>query len=93
MNLYYCIMKLLNYLKDYHNATTLLDPEDLFSGLVGPYDQKSQGVIMWGSTAELEDAAFIDARHIPMTSCICLSTASLYYSMQRRMLVLLCWNL
>eukprot|EP00731_Ephydatia_muelleri_P032180 Em0023g687a len=44
----------------YHNATTLLDPEDLFSGLVGPYDQKSQGVIMWGSTGELEDAAFID---------------------------------
>ena len=52
----------LLYSTDYHNATTLLDPEDLFTGLVGPYDQKSQGVIMWGSTSELEDTAFIEAR-------------------------------
>ena len=53
----------LHYLYlDYHNGTTLLDPEDLFAGLVGPYDQKSHGVIMWGSTAELKDATFIEAK-------------------------------
>ncbi|KAL5457518.1 hypothetical protein EMCRGX_G034784 [Ephydatia muelleri] len=48
----------------YHNATTLLDPEDLFSGLVGPYDQKSQ---VCGEELVMADAC---QAHLMLVKCM-----------------------
>jgi len=47
---------------DYHNATTLLSPEDLRSGLLGPYDVGAQGVVIWGSSTELSNSTFLTVR-------------------------------
>lgn len=44
---------------DYHNGTTLPSPEDLQSGLLGPYDVGAQGVVMWGSSTELNNSTFL----------------------------------
>ena len=47
---------------DYHNGTTLLSKEDLISGMEQPYDMTADGVVIWGSSARLNDPTFLTVR-------------------------------
>ena len=49
-------------LADYHNGTTLLSKEDLISGMEQPYDMTADGVVIWGSSARLNDPTFLTVR-------------------------------
>ena len=44
---------------DYHDGKSLLNMEDLRSGLLGPYDMGAQGVVIWGSSAEADRQDFL----------------------------------
>jgi hyaluronoglucosaminidase len=43
----------------YHDGKSLLNMEDLRSGLLGPYDMGAQGVVIWGSSAEADRQDFL----------------------------------
>ena len=44
---------------DYHDGKSLLNLEDLRSGLVGPYDMGARGVVIWGSSSEVKSTDFL----------------------------------
>ena len=50
---------ILHFHADYHNGTTLLSLDDLVTGLLGPYEVGAQGVVIWGSFAELNNSTFL----------------------------------
>ena len=53
---------------DYHDGKSLLNLEDLRTGLVGPYDEGAQGVVIWGSSSESKTPEFLDVSHITTQS-------------------------
>ena len=40
-------VRLIIFLSDYHNGTTLLDVTDLHSAMLLPYDEGARGVVIW----------------------------------------------
>lgn len=64
---------------DYHNGTTLLSKEDLISGMEQPYDMTADGVVIWGSSAHLNDPTFLTVRtHLELLHIRSIYTCSQY---------------
>lgn len=53
---------------DYHDGKSLLNMEDLSSGLLGPYDEGAQGVVIWGSSEESNKEDFLTVYTMRSTS-------------------------
>ena len=62
---------------DYHDGKSLLNPEDLRSGLVGPYDEGAQGVVIWGSSTEINNTKFLSVR-----SCSIIELSSIPFTLE-----------
>ncbi|CAI8015829.1 Hyaluronidase-3, partial [Geodia barretti] len=67
----------------YHGGKSLLNMDDLKSGLVGPYDAGAKGVVIWGSSSERALPEFLDyvrdhmgplARNFTEQMCKCSQT-------------------
>ena len=53
---------------DYHSGKSLLNMDDLKSGLVGPYDAGARGVVIWGSSSERALPEFLDVRNLTQSN-------------------------
>ena len=54
---------------DYHDGKTLLSEADLISGMEQPYEMKSDGVVFWGSSTELNNQTFLNVSYAHHATC------------------------